>query len=570
MLIGSKSIMTTFVTSFINFNSDDEKNASWRIDRFLEIACTGINLCVYVDSSIEERVLKVTENFSNVKVMNPFSIDELFSFKTCSNLENLKLPYTNNVKKDTKEYMMMMNSKIEFVNDAMKLDLFKTKYFAWIDFNISHIFTSLNYRNILNEINKMNFDGRILAIPGCQDKIVNNSEDSIEMQYELQSICWRFCGGFFLGDKDSLTKFYELYIEYFPKFIEKYGTIVWEVNFWAWLESNTNWSPNWYLADHNDSMIEVPYTLSARSIKWCSKVKLYDYPLIENGLYVPSSASYVRHNGKHILNTRYVNYTIRDERFYCHHSDGIIITKNVQSDLDENLEPISYREVEDPKKERENMMMYNGIEDIRLYEKDDEIYFLATSMSHTKCGNNLIVSGVYNSLDSKMEECHTIASPINSCCEKNWTPIITKKNVEMVIYKWSPMEIFRVVRTNDIDYLDIETVYNIRNNVFRKFRGSSIFTKMGENLVGVLHFSEGENLKRKYFHALVLLDGTSLKPIQYSDNFYFSEEPCIEFCTGFAVIDMKYQFWISICDKSPMNISVSIDSIPLCNKVLLY
>jgi hypothetical protein len=75
-------------------------------------------------------------------------------------------------------------------------------------------------------------------------------------------------------------------------------------------------------------------TISLHSV---SEIKKYDYPSIENGLFVPSSASYIRHNGLHILNTRYVNYTIKDERFYCHNSDGIIISKNMMSILDNNL-----------------------------------------------------------------------------------------------------------------------------------------------------------------------------------------------------------------------------------------
>jgi hypothetical protein len=91
---------------------------------------------------------------------------------------------------------------------------------------------------------------------------------------------------------------------------------------------------------------------------------------------------------------------------------------------------------------------------------------------------------------------------------------------------------------------------------------------MGDNLLCVVHFSEGEYLKRKYFHALVLIDGSSMKPLQYSNNFYFSEDAGVEFCTGFAIIDMKYQFWISVRDGNPMKVSINMDSIPLCNKVL--
>lgn len=84
----------------------------------------------------------------------------------------------------------------------------------------------------------------------------------------------------------------------------------------------------------------------------------------------------------------------------------------------------------------------------------------------------------------------------------------------------------------------------------------------------MVHFSEGENLRRKYYHALILIDGLTMNPMKYSDNFYFSKEAGVEFCTGFAIIDMKYHFWISVLDGNPMKVSVNMDSIPLCNKVL--
>jgi hypothetical protein len=108
---------------------------------------------------------------------------------------------------------------------------------------------------------------KFLAIPGCHNKLTNYDNNNLELQEELRTICWRFCGGFFWGDKSSLVEFYKLYIENFPLFIERYKTLVWEVNFWAWLELNFNWSPNWYLADHNDSIIDVPYAFTSMSIK---------------------------------------------------------------------------------------------------------------------------------------------------------------------------------------------------------------------------------------------------------------------------------------------------------------
>jgi hypothetical protein len=554
--------MTTFVTSFINLDNDENKTPAWRFDRFLDIVKTGINLCVYTDLVSKDKIMEISYDYPNVKLMDVFSIEDLFSYKSCNEIENLGLPHTDNVNKDTKEYMIIMNSKIEFVYDTIKENPFATKYFAWIDFSISKIFTSTNYINILSGLNKTKWDTKILAIPGCHEKSRSNGDDT------LQSICWRFCGGFFFGDNESLEEFYNLYVEYFPKFIKKHNKIVWEVNFWAWLEANSSWSPNWYLADHNDSIIEIPYSFTSTSLKSVSNITTYDYPTIENGLFVPSTASYIKFNGLKILNTRYVNYTIRDEMFICHDSEGVLITKNVMSILDDNLVPLNYDVIDDPPKIRENLMRFNGIEDIRLYEKNNNIYFMGTSMSHTSSGNNSIVSGIYNYRDLEMEDCVSIDSPNNNWCEKNWTPIVTKDSIEFIVYKWSPMEVYRIVSNGDTSSLEKLFTYNIKNDIFSKFRGSSIFTRFGDNLLGLVHFSEGEYLQRKYLHALVLIDGVTMKPIQYSNNFYFSEDAGVEFCTGFAIIDMKYQFWISVRDGNPMKVSVNIESIPLCNKVL--
>ena len=41
-------------------------------------------------------------------------------------------------------------------------------------------------------------------------------------------------------------------------FKHKFNKIIWEVNFWAWLESNTNCSMQWYSSDHNDRLLDLP------------------------------------------------------------------------------------------------------------------------------------------------------------------------------------------------------------------------------------------------------------------------------------------------------------------------
>jgi hypothetical protein len=541
---------TTFVTRYVCEDGD----------RFTDIAKTGVNICLYADAACDDVISEIVGRFENVKWMQTVVAvaQDLFAFKVCSaQNSDILLPCSDNITKDTSEHMIFMNSKIELVKDAMDQNPFHSRCFAWIDCNITKLFSSTDYVTLLRDMNDKAPDRSFLAIPGCY---ANDGK----IDQLLQSVYWRFCGGFFWGDKASLDKFYQLYLHYFPKFIAQYSTLVWEVNFWAWLEAEVEaeWSPHWYLANHDDSILRVPYFITSTSIRGIlSSTQIYDYPPVEvdGALCVPSSASYIRFGGKHMLNTRYVNYTM-DEYFRCHHAHGRVITVNMLSTLDENLRPMSYDIIEDPPKDScSEMVTYNGIEDIRLYEKENEIHYIATSMSHSDCGKNSIVTGIYNHLEYQMETCRTLASPLNKWCEKNWTPVVIDRE-EYLVYQWSPMEIYNQA-------LEKIKTYHVDNPIFRVLRGSTVFTRFGDNLLGLVHFSEGESMERKYFHMLLLIDGITMEPLKCSNHFHFCDEPTIEFCTGFAVIDMKYQFWISVRDASPRHISVAIDALPLCNRV---
>jgi hypothetical protein len=45
-----------------------------------------------------------------------------------------------------------------------------------------------------------------------------------------------------------------------PNFIKHKGTnfIAWEVNVWAWLEINYDWKLDTYIADHNNTILDIP------------------------------------------------------------------------------------------------------------------------------------------------------------------------------------------------------------------------------------------------------------------------------------------------------------------------
>ena len=94
----------------------------------------------------------------------------------------------------------------------------------------------------------------MLAFPVCYSK--NNLDKQYHNLYT--SVLWRFCGGFFIGDRDSLYDFNECYKGHYEKFLMEGKRLVWEVNFWAWLEKNRYFYPQGWPANHNDSIIKIP------------------------------------------------------------------------------------------------------------------------------------------------------------------------------------------------------------------------------------------------------------------------------------------------------------------------
>ena len=545
---------------------------------------TGIQLCVYVDESMIDIMKEIAQYANNVKVMHTVILSELETYKICETIDVLQLPYTDNSEKDTISYLLLINSKIEFMKDALLKNVWKSDLFAWIDFSIYHVFKDISLCNeLLLKIQSFSNPSQssFLFIPGCLDKLSLNDSSIL-----VNRIYWRFCGGFFFGNKESILELYDYQMKYLPIFLNKYNTLVWEVNFWAWLEINTEWKPFWYKADHNDSIIQLPCQLIAFSLSknvFCKSIS-YSYPLLEdkkeNDSYIPGSASYLKYNGKHLLNTRYINYIIHPKQkdkeaiFTFQHPNKHIITKNVFSILNENtLQPLFYQEIKDPIKEQNHeneiysLLMFNGIEDIRLYQYQNEIYFIGTTLNYSSQGKNSIMKGKYDVTTFQLINTFIIDSPYNLQCEKNWTPIIQiiqGIETEYFIYKWFPIEIGRILNNK----LQIEITHEINDSFFKKIRGSTTFTLWGEFLVGVVHFSEDECLERKYFHVLIMLDVITMKPVKNSDPFYFGKEPGIEFCIGFTILNLQYHFWTSRLDHNPKLFTIPLKNIPFTNKIV--
>ena len=291
----------TFVTAFIELNEvrTSCKSVENYITYFNQLASSGIHICLYVSSSYEKYGLDLQTMFQNVKLIKIINNEDTEIYKLInanisalssspslssqsspssqSSQSPLQLPnliINKNEYKDTINFISLMNTKFEFVYNASILNPFNTEYFAWIDFGICHIFKNtentllqlytLSHTQLKKNTTNTNtnvYNNNILLMPGCWNKAYSDTQ----LQNIHTSINWRFCGGFFLGDKYSILKMYNATLEAIPLFIKQYSTIVWEVNIWAWIEHNMNTHVkiDWYEADHNDTILNIPTTYTS-------------------------------------------------------------------------------------------------------------------------------------------------------------------------------------------------------------------------------------------------------------------------------------------------------------------
>jgi len=239
--------MTTFVTAFLDLGEDRSKDKSLDVcfSHFSNLCSIEIPLVVFISPVYMDRCKQA----SHITYI-PIELSELETYKEVVKA-NPKLPESRTPHHDTRNFMILMNAKIEFIQKAIVANPFQSSHFAWIDFSICHVFRkpaeTLDYLRMLSNTALAK---RCLTFPGCWCLNTGSA-------YLQEAINWRFCGGFFLGDMKSLLDMYTLYRNVFPAYLKLYGTLVWEVNVWHRMELD-GWKCTWYKADHNDSIVKIP------------------------------------------------------------------------------------------------------------------------------------------------------------------------------------------------------------------------------------------------------------------------------------------------------------------------
>jgi hypothetical protein len=583
MSTATSSHTITFVSAFFTLQKTPYFTQTypnlWEPETLMDIVSLGVPFCLYIgkDCKYESLFREWELAYPNFRVMSYRADyrDTWIHSKCIDMLEAgipIGLPEKRNREKDTYEYLVYMNSRVELLEDAISENVWNTTHYAWVDFHISRMFREKeNTLGFIQKLSTVRLTPKILTLPGCWPKPESINTISTDIH-------WRFCGSFLLGDSETIQEFAELYRRHFGQFLEKYHCIPWEVNFWAYLEKVHNWSPLWYKGDHDDSLVSISADAYTTNIYPHVSLQLtYPYPQYEG--FHAGSASYVYYQNRHLINTRYVSYWVYPSGYYRFYgSDRVITNRNIVSELDpETMLPKYYREMgkvydmnntEITTIKTESRLVSVGLEDIRLYSLGDTLRFIGTTYGYFKTEHSRIMMGDFMPDTLEYRNCVIVQPPTDTICEKNWVPLPkynanTNEWEEWMVYKWHPMEIGRV--HNGV--LRIEKRYATKHCVFSKIRGSTTFADYGDNvhLVGLVHFSE-EHTPRHYYHMLVLLDRETFEPKRYSDIFHF-EKIAIEFCIGMKCDLAKhtYSFWISRFDRDPALFTVPMDSIPITN-----
>ena len=261
--------MITFVTAFLQL---DDKLFDWykNIDECFILfqklfKIKNLKIVLYLSNIFKEKGEEFLQKYEDRLKIIYIELDDLWTYKEVKKINNISLPIERSEIKDTIRYMTLQNSKLELIQKAINLDLFHTKHYSWIDFRIFYIIKENKEDIFIEKLNKINntiLKDSFLTIPGCYDKWLSTDMNYLKeiYQYLDDRISWRFCGGFFLGDKESLSNFYNSFRFFWVLYLSK-NKITWEVNIWHYMEFLNLIQPIWFYSSHNEDMVNIPESL---------------------------------------------------------------------------------------------------------------------------------------------------------------------------------------------------------------------------------------------------------------------------------------------------------------------
>jgi hypothetical protein len=230
------------VTSYYDIYGNPER-FSYYMSLFDKLGNSEIPIILFTDPSLVEHFADFP---SSVRVIG--MAIETFELYSMAINYNGPLPASRNTTKDTKEFLALMNTKIEFVLKASELvAATPEETFIWIDFGILKIIKDVDrFINKLKSVNETTYNK--IIIPGCWTP---------EKYFSVDHVNWRFCGGLFVIPRNHIRTFYDHSKNVLNDFctLPQYK-LTWETNIWNIIEiCAAKDIIQWFSADHNDTIL---------------------------------------------------------------------------------------------------------------------------------------------------------------------------------------------------------------------------------------------------------------------------------------------------------------------------
>ena len=279
---------TIFISALItNINKNIHKN----VESYTDYGKKMLNLNIFQITFIEKKVfyeyfkeytyeISISNFFEyspkivleyvilNNKIFVFFEKEDIYLYQFKNNITNFVLD-TDNINKDTMEYMFVQCHKSEWVK--MAIYLFKSLsflgidnriidnfHFLWIDFGIFHMIKDdLIFNNEITNLSNR-YSSNCNSIQENKIRIAScwNLDSCFPNNYNIyKKIVWYFAGSIFGGSYKELIVFADKMKDKCIHIILEQKTIMWEVNIWylVYLENKTLFDN--YICNHDSSII---------------------------------------------------------------------------------------------------------------------------------------------------------------------------------------------------------------------------------------------------------------------------------------------------------------------------
>jgi len=262
--------------------------------------------------------------------------------------------------------------------------------------------------------------------------------------------------------------------------------------------------------------------------------------VLDNPFGFPFRPTAVSMAGGPFANVRFVNYLPPTDGDYRTPDGSQIRTQNAYMNIETGkcIQPM----VDDIAYDQ----LVAGYEDLRVYDCKGSLKFFATADKNKETNHMHMVHGDYNTATGRLENTQIVESPTNALWEKNWLPI---PGTDLHIYNWHPLKIGTFNKNTWVSVHEYPTP-----PLFQLFRGSAPPIRTGDCWMAMVHLVE-YSTPRKYYHALVELDGTTYKPHRVSMPFVF-RSVSIEYCISMRMTNEKLECVATFMDATPHRITI--------------